>query len=42
MGRCGAIRQSTINDYRQQVERYWLPALGSRVLAKEFDPTRPK
>jgi hypothetical protein len=38
MGRRGAIRDSTRNDYRQQIERYWLPALGARALGKITPP----
>lgn len=38
MGRRGAIRDSTRDDYRQQIERYWLPALGSRALGKITPP----
>ena len=36
--RRGAIRDSTREDYRRQVERYWLPALGSRPLGKVAAP----
>ncbi len=31
-GRRGAIRNATRNEYRRQVEDYWLPALGSKRL----------
>src|SRR4051794_24311660 len=37
-GRRGAIRDSTLKDYRRDVERWWLPALGSRPLAKITTP----
>ena len=37
-GRRGAIRESTLADYRRDVERYWLPALGARPLAKITTP----
>ena len=37
-GRKGAIRDSTLKDYRRDVERYWLPDLGSRPLAKITAP----
>jgi integrase len=38
MGRRGAIRDSTRDDYRRQVERQWLPALGTRALGKITAP----
>lgn len=37
-GRRGAIRDSTLKDYRRDVERYWLPDLGRRPLAKITAP----
>lgn len=37
-GRRGAIREATLADYRRDVERYWLPALGARPLAKITTP----
>jgi integrase len=33
-GRKGAIRDATLNDYRRDLERWWLPTLGDRRLAK--------
>jgi integrase len=37
-GRRGAIRDSTLKDYRRDIERHWLPALGNRPLAKITAP----
>ena len=37
-GRKGAIRDSTLKDYRRDIERWWLPALGNRPLAKITTP----
>ena len=37
-GRKGAIRDATLNDYRRDLERWWLPALGARPLAKITAP----
>jgi hypothetical protein len=37
-GRKGAVRESTRADYRRDLERYWLPALGRRPLAKVTTP----
>jgi integrase len=37
-GRKGAIRDSTLKDYRRHIERTWLPALGNRPLAKITAP----
>src|SRR5215207_4021536 len=37
-GRRGAIRDSTLAEYRRDLERYWLPVLGSRPLAKIRTP----
>ncbi len=37
-GRKGAIRDATIKDYRRDLERWWLPALGARPLAKITAP----
>jgi hypothetical protein len=33
-GRKGAIRDNTRNEYRRDLERYWLPVLGNRPLGK--------
>src|SRR4051812_23976257 len=38
MGRRGAIRDSTREDYRRHIERYWLPALEKRSLGKITAP----
>jgi hypothetical protein len=37
-GRRGAIRDSTREDYRRHIERYWLPALGTKALGKVTPP----
>jgi len=37
-GRRGAIRDSTRDDYRRQIERYWLPTLGKTRLGKIAAP----
>jgi integrase len=37
-GRRGAIRDATLKDYRRDLERYWLPELGDRPLAKITAP----
>lgn len=37
-GRRGAIRDSTLKDYRRHIERTWLPALGDRELGKITAP----
>jgi integrase len=37
-GRKGAIRDSTLKDYRRDIKRYWLPDLGNRPLAKLTAP----
>jgi integrase len=37
-GRRGAIRDNTRNEYRRDLERYWLPSLGRRSLADITTP----
>ena len=37
-GRRGAIRDHTLDDYRRDIERYWLPALGARPPSKITTP----
>jgi integrase len=37
-GRRGAIRDSTREDYRRQIERYWLPVLDKKALGKVTAP----
>ena len=37
-GRRGAIRDTTRDDYRRHIERYWLPALGARPLGEAHRP----